>query len=186
MGFLADIGLVEAGRGQYAITEQGRAFAVLWSRDPARARLLLHPLLQAHWSATAVTRHLASGPLPQAKLAELLGSGLPGVRARGMYLVEWLVIGLVVERDEQLHVRLAATDASAPPKRSEADTAAEESVSEDSDASGTAGGDGSDDASGSSLLGMTFQEIKELPEDRYTAFLEGVLQILDSALAPTA
>lgn len=108
MAFLADVQLVEAGRGQYAVTEQGRAFAEAWRRDSARARLLLRPLLRAHWAATAAQRHLADGPLPQEELGKRLRRGLPGVPARGQYMVEWLVIALVVERDERLHVRLPA------------------------------------------------------------------------------
>lgn len=36
------------------------------------------------------------------------------------------------------------------------------------------------------LLGLTRQEIQALPDARYGAFLEGVLQSLRGALAPTA
>lgn len=36
------------------------------------------------------------------------------------------------------------------------------------------------------LLGMSRQEIQELPDVRYSAFLEGILQTLRGALAPTA
>ncbi|MEU9385609.1 hypothetical protein AB0D38_33645, partial [Streptomyces sp. NPDC048279] len=114
MAFLADLGLVEGGRGQYTVTEQGQRFAWLWPRDSAQARLLLHPLLTAHWSAAAAARHLTDGPLPQEQLATRLHSGLPGVPLRGMYLVEWLVIGLILVRDEQLNVHLASADPTAP------------------------------------------------------------------------
>lgn len=112
MTFLADIGLVQAGRGQYALTERGREFAAAWRCDRAQARLLLHPLLAAHWSAAAATRLLANGPVPQEELARLLRDDLPGVPMRGHYMVEWLDIALIVERDEErLEVRLPTPDA---------------------------------------------------------------------------
>ncbi|MGK5629180.1 hypothetical protein [Streptomyces sp. URMC 123] len=109
MAFLADIGLVESGRGLCAITKRGRAFAETWPHEEMRARLALRPLVQAHWSAAAAAAHLADGPLPQEELARLLRNGLPGAPMRGTYMVEWLDIALVVERDtERLQVHLPA------------------------------------------------------------------------------
>ncbi|TSB38437.1 hypothetical protein FNZ23_17125, partial [Streptomyces benahoarensis] len=107
MTFLADLQLAEAGRGQYAVTERGREFAETWRRDRPLARRMLQPLMQAHWSADAAAAHLAGGPLPQEELARLLRAGLPGAPMRGQYLVEWMEIALVVERDpDLLHVHL--------------------------------------------------------------------------------
>ncbi|MGW2009752.1 hypothetical protein [Streptomyces nigrescens] len=182
MTFLADVGLAEAGRGQYTVTEQGRAFAEAWGRDRAQARLVLNPLLGAHWSATAAARHLADGPLPQEELARLLRAGLPGVLMRGQYMVEWLHIALVVERDEErLEVRLPVPDAPEPPqapnpKRDERDSGHQDSTT-------TTGPQSA--ASDALLLGMSRPEIQELPDARYSAFLEGILQTLRGALAPT-
>jgi len=191
MAFLADLGLVEGGRGQYAVTEQGQRFAWLWPRDSAQARLLLHPLVTAHWSTAAASRHLADGPLPQEQLAARLRSGLPGVPLRGMYLVDWLVIGLVLVRDEQLNVHLASADHVTPadlgtptptPPEQRAKTNATRHDSEQRErAAGAAGGTGHTQTL---LLGLTRQQIQALPDTRYEAFLSGVLQSLRGALAP--
>ncbi|MEU5639691.1 hypothetical protein [Streptomyces milbemycinicus] len=190
MTFLADVGLVEAGRGQYAITEQGRAFAEAWQRDRAQARLVLRPLVGAHWAAAAAADHLAGGPLPQEELARLLRTGLPGVAMRGQYMVEWLDIALIVERDpERLQARLPAPDAPAPPKApgpKGEEERAEEHNEQTGDPGGTADTAGHSAASAALLLGMSRPEIQELPDARYAAFLEGILQTLRGALAPTA
>ncbi|MFK0257439.1 hypothetical protein [Streptomyces sp. NPDC090445] len=169
MGFLAEVGLAEPGRGRYALTEQGRAFAEAWLRDSARARLLLRPLMQAHWSGAAVARHLAGGPLPQEELARLLRTGLRGLAMRGIYLVEWLVVGLAVERDDRLYIHLPGQiprTSTPPPSQAEPETEEEPDPA--------------------FLLGLTLREIQELPDARYVAFLEGVLQTLRGALAPAA
>ncbi|MEV7392597.1 hypothetical protein [Streptomyces sp. NPDC091215] len=192
MAFLADLGLVEGGRGQYAVTEHGQRFAWLWPRDSAQARLLLHPLLTAHWSAAAAARHLTDGPLPQEQLAGWLRSGLPGVPLRGMYLVEWLVIGLVLVRDEQLNVHLASADpatpadprppAPAPPEqRTKTDDITDHGRGHTQRPPAPAGGT---DHARTLLLGLTRQQIQALPDARYEAFLSGVLQSLRGALAP--
>ncbi|MEU8870171.1 hypothetical protein AB0D24_03245 [Streptomyces javensis] len=189
MTFLADIGLVEAGRGQYAITRQGRAFTETWRCDRTQARLVLRPLLGTHWSAAAAAYHLADGPLPQEELARLLRAGLPGVPMRGHYMVEWLDIALIVERDEQrLEVCLTAPDAPKPPhapspKGDEERTQERSEQTSNSDA--TADTKAHSVASTVVLLGMTRPEIQELPDARYAAFLEGILQTLRGALAPT-
>ncbi|MEU3006584.1 hypothetical protein [Streptomyces sp. NPDC007020] len=174
MGFLAEVGLAEPGRGRYALTDEGRAFAEAWQRDSAQARLLLHPLMQAHWSAAAVAEHLAGGPLPQEELARLLRIGLRGMAMRGVYLVEWLVIGLAVERDDRLHIHLPGQ---APPPGPRTAPRAEPGPEPKTEA---------EDPDPAFLLGLTLREIQELPDARYVAFLEGVLQTLRGALAPVA
>ncbi|MFF7643970.1 hypothetical protein [Streptomyces canus] len=203
MAFLADVGLVRAGRGRYAVTDHGRAFAQLWPRDSARARLVLRPLLQAHWSGTAAGRYLADGPLPQEQLAKRLRAGLPGVPLRGMYLVEWLVIGLVLVRDEQLRVHLAPPDGVPPtagpgagpgtdeaPEQTAEQPAApqpdERDRREERHQRRAPGEDLAEGAAGTTLLGLTRREVQALPDARYAAFLEGVLLSLRGALAPPA
>ncbi|MBT2451820.1 hypothetical protein J7F03_33110 [Streptomyces sp. ISL-43] len=176
MGFLVEVGLAEPGRGRYALTDQGRAFAEAWPRDSAQARLLLHPLMQAHWSATVVSQHLAGGPLPQEDLARVLRTGLRGMPMRGVYLVEWLVIGLVVERDDRLHIHLPGQAPPRPGPRT-APRAEEPGPGPKTEA---------EDPDPAFLLGLTLREIQELPDARYVAFLEGVLQTLRGALAPAA
>lgn len=197
MGFLSDVGLVRAERGRYAVTDHGRAFAQLWPKDSARARLLLRPLLQKHWSFEAATRHLANGPLSQEELANRLRAGLPGVPLRGMYLVEWLVIGLILIRDEQLHMHLAPPDG-VPPTAGPGTDAGQEQKAEqpaepkpdergeqsERDTEREPGPDLAEGAAGTTLLGLTRQEIQALPDARYAAFLEGVLLSLRGALAP--
>ncbi|MFD5106339.1 helix-turn-helix domain-containing protein [Streptomyces cinereoruber] len=224
MGFLADLGLTLAERGRYALTDTGREFAALWQHDSARARLLLHPLLMAHWSAPAAAHHLAGGPLPQEELAKKLRTGLPGVALRGMYMVEWLTIGRVVIRDEQLRVHLAPPPGqNSPAPMPPAPTArrARNRPAGNSTRRPPAGGrqaaegerlpaprpapeqqspvtqsqpavpepeqgfEEDEPAAGTTLLGLTRQEVQALPDARYAAFLDGVLQSLRSAHAPT-
>ncbi|MFE9060929.1 hypothetical protein [Streptomyces violaceusniger] len=189
MTFLADVGLVEAGRGQYTVTERGRAFAKAWRCDLDQARLVLHLLLGAHWSAAAVAAHLADGPLPQEELARLLRAGLPGVPVRGQYMIEWLDIAWIVERDpERLLIRLPDPDAPPSPQApspKDEEERAEERNTQDGDFDGTADAGAHSVASTVVLLGMSRPEIQELPDARYTAFLEGILQTLRGALAPT-
>ncbi|WP_330331014.1 hypothetical protein OHS33_15640 [Streptomyces sp. NBC_00536] len=170
MAFLGEVGLTEPGRGRYALTDQGRAFAEAWPRDSTQARLVLRPLMQAHWSAAAAAKCLADGTLPQEELARLLRTGLSRHAMRGVYLVEWLVIGLTVERDDRLHIHLpgqAQQPGSAGPAQAKPRTEREE-------------------PDPAFLLGLTLREIQELPDARYVAFLEGVLQTLRGALAPVA
>lgn len=196
MTFLADIGLVEAGRGQYALTERGREFAEAWRCDRGQARLLLRPLLAAHWSAAAATRLLADGPVPQEKLARLLRDDLPGVPMRGHYMVEWLDIALIVERDEErLEVRLPTPDA---PKSTQPPGPKDQEEHDEEQSTRTRDRDSAADTAGSAssgpqsagdvalLLGMSRPEIQDLPDARYAAFLEGILQTLRGAWAPTA
>ncbi|MCJ0871188.1 hypothetical protein [Streptomyces sp. AP-93] len=172
MGFLAEVGLAEPGRGRYELTDQGRVFAEVWQRDSAQARLLLHPLMRAHWSTAAVAHHLAGGALPQEELARLLRAGLRGMPMRGVYLVEWLVIGLVVERDDRLHIHLPGQ---APPHSGpHSAPQAEEPEPE------------AEDPDPAFLFGLTLREIQELPDARYIAFMEGVLQTLRGAHSPAA
>lgn len=200
MSFLSDVGLVRAERGRYAVTDHGRAFAQLWPKDSARARLLLRPLLQAHWAAEAADRHLADGPLPQEQLAKRLRAGLPGVPLRGMYLVEWLVIGLVLVRDEQLRMHLAPPDGvppaagpgsgpgkdTAPEQEGEQSATSEPDERDEHQHERAPGEDLAEGAAGTTLLGLTRHEVQALPDARYAAFLEGVLLSLRGALAPPA
>ncbi|MFI1679099.1 hypothetical protein [Streptomyces sp. NPDC020607] len=197
MAFLADVGLAAAGRGQYTITEQGREFTRAWRSDRAQARLVLHPLLKAHWSAAAAGDLLADGPLPQEELGRLLRAGLPGVPMRGQYMVEWLDIALIVERDaERLQVRLPTPDTPPPGRPADARDAEQEEEDEDEAGQERAARQGNDpprtrasephSADGATpLLGMSRLEIQDLPDARYSAFFEAILQTL-IAVAPRA
>ncbi|MFE9303292.1 hypothetical protein [Streptomyces sp. NPDC006856] len=91
-----------------------------------------------------------------------------------MYLVEWLVIGLAVERDDRLHIHLPGQ---APPPGPRTAPRAEPGPEPKTEA---------EDPDPAFLLGLTLREIQELPDARYVAFLEGVLQTLRGALAPVA
>ncbi|NJP99849.1 hypothetical protein [Streptomyces zingiberis] len=194
MAFLADVGLLEAGRGQYTITEHGREFAEAWRSNRTQARLLLRPLLTAHWSAAAAIDLLADGPLPQEELARLLRAGLPGVPMRGQYMVEWLDIALIVQRDaELLQVRLPPADTPAPPKppgtqgqekRDPGQAEGPQNPSPDRDAAPQARRtDAQRTEHAAPLLGMSRPEIQDLPDARYSVFLESILQTLQ-ALTP--
>ncbi|GAA2329027.1 hypothetical protein GCM10010246_09540 [Streptomyces cuspidosporus] len=63
---------------------------------------------------------------------------------------------------------------------------AEEHNEQTGDPDGTADTASHSAASAALLLGMSRPEIQALPDARYTAFLEGILQTLRGALAPTA
>lgn len=158
--FFADLGLTHPGRGRYRITDAGRAFAEMWPRDRTRARLLLQPLMQQHWSAPAAARLLADGPLPQEELARRLQKGLSGNPVRGRYLVEWLDIALIVIRDERLTISLPGTQA--PPAGP--DTPGLEAT----------------------LLGMKREDVMDLPAPRFAAFLDHVVETLRIAVPPAA
>ncbi|MGX5397156.1 hypothetical protein ACWLMY_35510 [Streptomyces anulatus] len=83
----------------------------MWKVDPAQARLMLHHVMRGHWSFSAALAALGDAPVPQETLARRLQGSLPGKSRRGLYLVDWLVMALVVHRgdDQQVHpARLSA------------------------------------------------------------------------------
>lgn len=157
--FLADVGLVESGRGECSVTRLGYSFAELWDRDSSRARLLLKDAMRDHWAPERARALLRHGSLPQEELARRLREGIPGVPKRGVYLVEWLVISLVIERDKRLYVSLPESEDTEPSPHS-------------------ADGRGSTDQPDGLPMGLTSDEIKSLPDAQYIAFLHGVDQTI--------
>lgn len=99
-GFLAQAGILRADTGSLALTKLGLTLAQLRSTDSARARLLLRDAWQGQWFQRSAVQHLTSGPLEEAELARRLKAGAPGPAERGLYLTEWLVYALLVDRDE--------------------------------------------------------------------------------------
>ncbi|MFF3381335.1 hypothetical protein ACFYXF_51355 [Streptomyces sp. NPDC002680] len=99
--FLVHGGLLESGRGAWALTEIGHSLARLRSTDTARARLLLHDHWQDSWFHRRALERLTSGPVEEADLAAHLGSGLSATPERGAFLVEWMAYALLIDRDEQ-------------------------------------------------------------------------------------
>ncbi|MFF9403459.1 hypothetical protein [Streptomyces sp. NPDC014744] len=100
--FFEQTGLIEPGRGTWAVTEAGLRFARLRAVDSARSRLVLRDLWRGQWFEQAALDLLQDGPLEEGVLADRLGEGLPGRRERWIYLVEWLVHALIVHRDNGL------------------------------------------------------------------------------------
>lgn len=156
--FLADLGLVKSGRGECSATRLGCSFADLWDRDSARARMLLNDAMLDHWASERARTLLRHGALPQEELARRLREGIPGVPKRGEYLVEWLVIALVIERDKRLYVSLPE--------------------SKDTDPSTHSADEGPTDRPDGLPMGLTSDDIKSLPDAQYIAFLHGVDQTI--------
>uniref|UniRef100_UPI003C7D886B hypothetical protein n=1 Tax=unclassified Streptomyces TaxID=2593676 RepID=UPI003C7D886B len=102
----SSITLVEQSeRGTYRATSARRDFSLMWRVDPAQARLMLHHLMREHWSFSAALSALGDAPVAQEILARRLQGSLPGKSRRGLYLVDWLVMALIIHRgdDKQVH-----------------------------------------------------------------------------------
>lgn len=100
-GFLIQSGLLEAGRGAWAVTETGLQLARLRAAtDSARPRLLLRDHWRTAWFTTRAGKALQHGPLEANELAKRLHRGLRGCSERSVYLVEWLTYALIVHQDE--------------------------------------------------------------------------------------
>ncbi|MGW7002054.1 hypothetical protein ACWGCW_04255 [Streptomyces sp. NPDC054933] len=164
LSFFSNIGLLEGGRGLYSLTKAGRTFAELRHTDSARARIHLRGVFANHWSAQAAKAILADGPLTQEQLAAQLQQGRSGNKTRGTYLAEWLVHALIVNRDKQLRVSLPETPEPAPSQPDEpirpsgqqaTDTRAEADLS---------------------IMGLTIEELRHLPDGQYVGVLNGVAQ----------
>ncbi|WKK21338.1 hypothetical protein QZH56_20990 [Streptomyces olivoreticuli] len=173
VSYLASTGLAEGGRGRYRATRAGREFAALWDTDSARARLLLRDLYHDHWAARQATRILADGLLPQEEVAARLQQGLPGKRRRGIYLVEWLVIALVVHRDKRLHLSLPGPDGPGPDQDGHAPG---------SDAPGpAAAADGGAARTGRMLImGLSMDQLREMPDEQYAEILHGLAHSINA------
>ncbi|MDP9612868.1 hypothetical protein [Streptomyces demainii] len=101
--------LVRTSRSTYAATRDGWTFTQLWSTDQVQARLLLNRCMRDSLITRKALQVLADGPMHQDALAKRLHQGQPGKARRGIYAVEWLVLGLVLERDHEGHVSAPET-----------------------------------------------------------------------------
>lgn len=167
MRFLGAVDLMEGSRGQYRVSAAGLAVWQRWEQDQAQARLLLQALFLRHWPADAVQSVLVDAPVDQEVLGQRLHQGLAGKPRRGIYLVDWLVLALMVCRDEDggitlspaLQVRAGA--AGHGPQRQLPESPGEPDA----------------------LMGMTNTEIKMLPPDDYCDVLRGITQVLRASPA---
>lgn len=174
LGYLVGTGLAEGGLGQYRATPAGREFAALWDTDSARARLVLNRLYQGHWAAREAGRILADRPLPQEEAARLLQQGLRGRKRRGIYLVDWLAIALVVHRDERLYVSLPpADDASATDAAQDTGAPGGDAGREDRQEEAAGGGE-------ALVMGLTMGQLRELPDEQFAKLLNGLAQSVEA------
>ncbi|MET8978989.1 hypothetical protein ABZX85_25555 [Streptomyces sp. NPDC004539] len=172
--FGREVGLfISCGRGKFAVTEAGWTIAQRWQEDQTYARLLLQGVFRPHWSVPVADTALQPGPLPADELARRLLGDLPGKPRRGMYLVEWLVLALLVHRDQQgmvwptpaLREQASSGVAALPaPVREEEP---EQPAGQELDA----------------LMGMTNRKLDELDErdpQGFRAFLDNLTQLVKS------
>ncbi|MEV7678077.1 hypothetical protein AB0O64_05880 [Streptomyces sp. NPDC088341] len=117
--FLIHAGLLQPGRGAWALTEAGHSLARLRSTDSARARLLLRDHWQDMWFHQRAQHWLASGPAEERELAAHLSSGVAGPLERGLFLIEWMTYALLIDRDGQGRIILPAGQQSEAPGRTE-------------------------------------------------------------------
>ncbi|MFC4517307.1 hypothetical protein [Streptomyces ehimensis] len=185
VSYLISTGLAEGTRGRYRATSAGREFAALWDTDSARARLLLRDLYQDHWAAREVTRILADGPLPQEEVAAALHQGLPGKLRRGIYLVEWLVIALIVHRDKRLYISLPEHQAPGPAGSGRAQGGGTRQGSP----GGARRGAGATKTGGMLIMGLSMDQLRELPDEQYAEILHSLarsIRALNPAPATSA
>ncbi|MBR8642156.1 hypothetical protein KEF29_29605 [Streptomyces tuirus] len=161
-GFLIHSGLFQPGRGAWALTEAGAALARLRATDSARARLHLRDLWQGSWFQQRAGQRLAAGPLEEKELANHLRAGLQGQAERGVFLVEWMVYALLLERDESGDLRLPADQV--PPPEVDAQPAGPPGIFDP-------------------LLNTSAAEITALPDDEFIALM-GAYRTVFAALAP--
>lgn len=155
--FLAAVGLFEGARGKYAVTDIGWTIVRRWQDDQTQARLLLQGQFLKHWSAAAARQALHDGPVEQDVLARRLHQNLPGKPRRGQYLVEWLVMALLVYRDEDMRISPAPALTAATGTRHFVAASRQEP---------------------DALLGLTNQELRALPPSRYCAVIDGLTRLL--------
>lgn len=156
-GFLQAVGLLRGSRGKYALTSSGWAIAEMHRRDETQARLLLQAQFLEHWPAARTLECLRDAPVDQKTLGRRLHKDLPGKSRRGLYLIEWLVRALIVQRDASMRIApSAALIASAGARRPEqAPTPEPQLIAEP----GT-------------VMGMTRDELRSLPPRQYIAVLD--------------
>ncbi|MFF3467577.1 hypothetical protein [Streptomyces sp. NPDC002619] len=169
--FCTSLGLFTGARGKFAVTDAGWAIAQRWREDETQARLLLQAQFLPHRWATAAWDSMRDAPVPVELLAKRLQGDLPGKPRRGVYLVEWLVLALLVHRGRHGLVwpapALAAVAGTGGPAFS-APRPAPEQVPLPEPAA---------------LFGLTNSELRKLAADRYCAVLDNLTQFLELAPA---
>ena len=166
--FCSQIGLFTGERGKFVVTEAGWAIAQRWREDEMHARLQLQAPFLAHWSTAKTWEVLRAGPMPVDELARYLQHGLPGKPRRGVYLVEWLALALLVHRDRQGLVwpAPALRAAASPEGAGDLAPAVEPEQPEPEPELDT-------------LMGMTNSQLRELSPERYRAVLDNLAQVLE-------
>lgn len=157
--FLIGSGLLDGGRGIYTITEAGAKFALLWDAQPDDARRLLHDLWGDMWFSRKAERALAAGPLPEVELARRLQQGKSGPSARGLYLVEWMAIALLVRRDEMGIVASTAVRTTPPSPQPPPASTAPPPIA----------------------MNLTIEQIRELPDRQWCAYMTAIEAIFEAA-----
>ncbi|MFD9744731.1 hypothetical protein ACFWX5_14460 [[Kitasatospora] papulosa] len=152
-GFLQAVGLLQGARGNYALTSAGWAIAEMHKQDETQARLLLQAQFLEHWPTASTLECLHDAPVEQKMLGRRLHKDLPGKSRRGLYLIEWLVRALIVQRDSSMRISASAALV-ASGQRSGAASKPQRTVEP-----GT-------------VMGMTREELRSLPPRKYIAVLD--------------
>ncbi|MDP9950022.1 hypothetical protein [Streptomyces sp. DSM 41269] len=173
-GFLVHAGLLRPGRGAWGLTEAGANLARLRAADAARARLHLRDHWQGSWFQQRAADRLAAGSVEEGELARHLQVALAGPPERGLFMVEWLVYALLVERDENGTLRLPADQT--PPQEPQKPQGAQDVEEEE-----PGGPQGILDP----LLNATAEHVTALPDDEFIALM-GAYRTVFAALAPKA
>ncbi|MGW3289412.1 hypothetical protein ACWDR3_32710 [Streptomyces sp. NPDC001002] len=169
--FSAEVGLFRrVGRGKFAVTKVGWTIAQHWQQDQTYARLLLQGAFRQHWSVPLAETALQSGPMPAEELGRRLLRDLPGKPRRGVYLVEWLALALLVHRDQQgmvwptpaLSTAVGSGAAALPaaPRDAEPDPSRGQDLN--------------------ALMGMTNRELNGLVPEEFCAFLDNLTRLVKS------
>ncbi|WP_163010899.1 cupin domain-containing protein [Streptomyces dangxiongensis] len=166
--FFDTLGIVTGARGRYAATEEGVALAEVWPADETRARVMLHHLFEGHWATDAARTALAQGPVEAEALAQHLQLGLPGHPRRGLYVVEWLIEGLIIHPDR--HGRVYATSPGQVPPAS---TLPQPRKSEHEPSDGY-------------VMGMCNEELRRLPTSQYVSVLRSFKTMIEQVDAVPA
>ncbi|MEU7640794.1 hypothetical protein AB0C11_32770 [Streptomyces sp. NPDC039016] len=164
--FCSHVGLFTGERGKFAVVDAGWTIAQRWQEDETHARLQLQVPFLSHWSTEKTREVLRDGPMPVDELAKHLQHGLPGKPRRGVYLVEWLALALLVHRDRQGLVWPApALRATAGSESLEGPAPEPEQQAPEPELD--------------TLMGMTNSQLRELSPERYRAVLDNLAQVLE-------
>ncbi|MFI6567037.1 hypothetical protein [Streptomyces sp. NPDC050534] len=166
--FCCHLGLFTGERGKFVVTDTGWSIAQRWREDQTHARLQFQAQFLPHWSAVATWEALRDGPMPVDELARLLQHGLPGRPRRGVYLVDWLGLAMLVHRDRQGLVWPApALRAAAGPEGVKGANPAPKLEQPEPE------------PELDTLMGMTNSQLRALSPERYRAVLDNLAQVLE-------